>query len=122
MDALTALEKVYVEGWSVTALSDANTAGSATKAASSGKAHYITGFSALVSDAATAATPTAVSLKDGTTSIWEELLPASSAIGTVITRTFPAPIKCTNGNAASINSAAAGAGSKIRLNLNGYTL
>lgn len=122
MDALTALTHAFAEGWSVTALSAANTAGAATKAAASGKTHYITGFSVAVSDAATAAAATAISLKDGTTAIWEEILPVSSAIGAGFSREFPAPIKCTSGAAASINSAAAGASSKIRLNLNGYTI
>ena len=124
MNALTALENVYASGWSVTATSAANTAGAATKAAASGKTHYITGFSVNVSDAAAGATAAgfAVQLKNGSTVIWTETLAASAAVGSRIAVEFPAPIPCTSGAAASINCAALGASSKSNLNLNGYTI
>lgn len=124
MEALTALTHAYVDGWSATALSAANTAGALAKAAVSGKTHFVTGYSVVVTAAAAAATAAgfAASIKDGTTVIWEETLPASAAVGTSISRTFPAPIKITNGGECSVAVAALGANSIARMNLNGYTI
>lgn len=122
MQSGIAIEQFLSDGWSVTALSAANAAGAATKAASNSRTHYITGFSAVVSDAAVGSNAVDIQLKDDTTVIWAEIMPGSSSIGTSIYRTFPTPIKITTGAAASINSGAAGSGCKIRLNLNGYTI
>lgn len=120
----TALTNQVVNGWSVTAASAANTAGKAEKAATAGKTHYITGFSVNVSAAAAGATAAgfAVQLKNGTTVIWTETLAASAAVGSGVAITFPAPIPCASGAAASIHCAALGASSVANMNLNGFTI
>ena len=124
MQALQALEHAFGDGWATTGASAANTAGALSKAAVTGKCHYITGFSVVVTAAAAAATAAGflVQLKDGTTSKWEETLPASAAVGTVISRTFPSPIRITSGAAANLAVAALGASSISRMNLCGYTI
>ena len=44
MEAFTAIENSLINGWSVSGLSEANTAKTITKAAVSRKTHYLTGF------------------------------------------------------------------------------
>lgn len=124
MQALQALEHAFGDGWATTGASAANTAGALSKAAVTGKCHYITGFSVVVTAAAAAATAAGflVQLKDGTTSIWEDTLPASAAVGSSIDVTFPAPIRITSGAAANLAVAALGASSIARMNLCGYTI
>jgi hypothetical protein len=124
MIATQAVENMLAQGWSATGASEANKAGVVTKAAASGKTHYITGFSVAVSAAAAGATAGgfAVELKNGNTTIWKEIFAASAAVGSRIGVTFPAPIACTNGGAVSINCAALGTGSISVLNLNGFTI
>ena len=124
MQALQALEHAFGDGWAATGASTANTAGTLAKAAVSGKCHYITGFSVVVTAAAAAATAAGflIQLKDGATSKWEETLPASAAVGTRIAVTFPTPIMITSGAAASLAVAALGESSIARMNLAGYTI
>ena len=122
MDALTALTNAFSNGWAVTALSAANTAGAATKAGVARKTHYVTGYSVAVDVAANAAAIKQITLKDGTTDICTEVLAASAAVGTKISQNFPAPIKITTGAACSINCPALDATAKSRLNLFGYTI
>lgn len=124
MHALKAMENAFGDGWAVTGLSDANTAGALAKTAVSGKCHYLTGFSVCVAAAAAAATATGflIEIKNGTTVIWQETLPASGAVGTVINRTFPVPVRCASGAALTLAVAALGTGSKALMNLSGYSI
>ncbi len=124
MEYQTALVKSLAEGWAVTGKSAADTAGKAAKAAAAGRAHYLTGFTVAVSAAAAAATAAgfAITIKDGTTVIWETLFPASAAVGTERTITFTSPLKCSVNSELSVNVAALGANSIAIMNITGYTL
>jgi hypothetical protein len=122
MDALTAIQGKIVSTWKETDISAANTEKTTSHAAVTGKTHYISGYSIYVSDAATAAAVTAFSLKSGTTVLYNGILPVSQAIGTKFSEEFADAIPCAVSEAASIYTAAAGAGSKLRVNLHGYTL
>lgn len=124
MEALTAIENAITNGWSVSDVSEANKEKTVTKAAVSRKTHYLTGFSAVVTAAAAANTATGflVTILDGTTVKWAGTFPASAAVGTTISGTFPAPIPCTPGAAANMTCVALGTSSIARLNLNGFTI
>ncbi len=107
---------MYHKGVSTTATSAANGAGKAEVAAVAGASHLIWGFSVIVSDAA-GTTAGAVTLKDGTTVIYNDVIPAAAAVGTRIQRDFLCPLAGTPGNPVSLNSAALGAGCKTICNL-----
>lgn len=107
---------MYHKGVSTTATSGANAAGKAEVAAVANGSHLIYGFSVIVSDAA-GTTAGAVTLKDGATVIYSDIIPASAAVGSRIQRDFTCPIACTPGNAVSLNSAALGTGCKTICNL-----
>lgn len=108
--------RVLVSGrpatWAVTATAD-NAASTATKAAESGKSHYVTSISGSFSAAAIKL----LTLKDGTTVIGNHYV--HNAFGL----TFPNPIKLTSGNLAELSLAASGTAGVIgAVTLNGFTL
>lgn len=108
--------RVLVSGrpatWSVTATAD-NLAATATKAAETGKSHYVTS----ISGAFSAAAIKLMTLKDGTTIVGNHYVHNEFGL------TFPAPIKLTSGNLAGLSLAASGTVGVIgAVNLNGFTL
>lgn len=89
-----------------------NAAATATRAAETGKIHYITGVFASYSAAKTLL----LQIKDGSTVIAEQYVVNSEAI------TFPTPIRATKGNAVSAVLAASGTDGTIgKVNLTGFT-
>lgn len=98
--------------WTVTATAD-NGAATATKAAESGKAHYITGVSGGFSAAIAGKLMT---LKNGTTVVGNFHVHNQRDIS------FPFPIRLDTGAAAELSLAASGAGGSIgAVTLTGFT-
>lgn len=124
MYADKAIAVAYGDGWAVTGLSAANTAGALAKAAASGKCHYLTSFAVGIAEAAAANTAAGflIEIKDGTTVIWQERMIVSAPVGTQIARTFPIPIRITSGAALTLAVAATGASSKSLMSMSGYTI
>lgn len=98
-------------GWVEKASAD-NDAATATRTAETNKCHYITNVSASFS-----ATKSALlQIKDGSTVIAEHYVYDQATL------TFPAPIKCTSGNAVSAVLAASGSGGTLgKVVLSGFT-
>jgi hypothetical protein len=86
------------------------TAASASKAAATGKVHYITDASAS-SDKAGAI----LLIKDGTTTIWQVQMPANGSVNLH----FVNPLKGTSGNAVSVDVDGTAA---CKSNIAGFTL
>lgn len=98
--------------WTVTATAD-NSAATATKAAESGKAHYICSISGSFS----AAVIKLMTLKDGTTVIGNFHVHNQRDV------TFDRPVRITTGAAAELSLAASGAGGTIgAVTITGFTL
>lgn len=102
----------YVNGWVATGSAD-NALATASKAAETGKSHYITAVFAGYSAAKTGL----LQIKDGTTVIAEFYIENAEVIP------LPTPIKATAGNAVSVELAASGAAGNIgKANIVGYTV
>lgn len=86
------------------------TAASASKAAATGKTHYITDASAS-SDKAGAI----LLIKDGTTTIWQVQMPANGSVNLH----FVQPLKGTSGAAVSVD---VDGSSACKANISGFTL
>jgi hypothetical protein len=103
--------EIISEGWVSTASAD-NALATATKAAETGKSHYITTIFASYSGAKTGL----LQIKDGAAVIAEYYIVNADVIS------LPTPIKATAGNAVSVELAASGtAGTLGKVNLVGYT-
>lgn len=94
-----------------------NATATATKAASAGRNHYITGISFSADRAPTA--PVAVQLKDGSTVIDEWEVPASAFSPVMFN--FLRPILITTNTAATLTCGAGGTSVKVSLTLRGFT-
>lgn len=106
-----AQELSLIPSWTVTGSAD-NAVATATRAAVSGKKHYITGVTASFSGTATKL----LQVKDGTTVIWEDYVVNGYQMK------FPQPIEATSGNAVSAELAASGTAGIIgKVNLTGFT-
>lgn len=108
--------------WAVPGTSTANAAQTLAKAGVGGKSHYITAMVFSVSTAATGAAEVPIQLKDGSTVVYDDILPSTWGVGNHLALYFATPIKLTAGNAANLVVNAMGAGSISKANLIGYTL
>ena len=102
--------------WHVVA-TGTNAVATATRAASSEQAHFITGVEYSTSGIPAAAT--SVTIKDGTTVIAQFEVPATQRDPVILP--FARPLRCTRGNAASAAIGALGAGIVGTVNLHGFT-
>lgn len=96
----------------------ANTANTITLAAVPNQAYHVTAFNVVINGAASASAIT-VTITDGATVVWTEIIPASAAIGTGVSRLFGFPLVGTPGNALALSATAGGAGC-IAINNLGY--
>lgn len=111
-NALPMTNQHDVASWSVTASGD-NLLATATKAAESGKSHYITGVMAGYSAAAIKS----LAIKDGAGTIATLYVHNSKDVS------FAKPIKITAGNTASAELAASGTAAVLgSVTLTGYTI
>lgn len=97
--------------------SQTNATATATKAAVTGRCHYITGLT--ISANAAPAAAIEATLYDGTTAIDLFEIPASAFAPIVVN--YKPPIKVTSGAATSIALGAGGAGVKTSVTLRGFT-
>lgn len=100
-------------GWSKTA--SGTTTATATKAAEAGRQHVI--FGAHIGANFGTGTDMTITIKDGSTTIWETVTDGGANL--YIDPVFPRGIPITRGNACSVTVTKAGA--TIRVNLNGVT-
>jgi hypothetical protein len=91
-----------------------------TKAAVTGKSHYITSLEVSISGAA-AANDITISLKDGSTVVWKEIIGSGAPRGERAGIVFTSPIKMTAATATTLVVDAGGAGVLTSANLAGYT-
>lgn len=106
--------------WAVTLDSTSNNPLALSKPLVAGKAHYITAIEVSISGAA-AANDITIQLKDGTTTIWKEIIGSGAARGERAGLVFAFPIGLTIGNAANLAVDAGGAGVITTANMAGYT-
>lgn len=102
--------------WSVV-VSQTNAPATATRAAATGKQHFITGFSFSMSAAPAAAV--VVEVRDGATVIDQFQIPAAAQAPLVVS--YSRELQCTTGNAATITVGALGAGIVATVVLKGKT-
>lgn len=103
--------------WSVVATTAANAVVTATKAAVTGKTHYVTGYR-LSASGAPAATVSAT-LKDGATVVEQVEIPAAVIAPIVVT--FRHPLKCTKGALTEVSCPAIGGVTRCTVTLHGFT-
>jgi hypothetical protein len=109
-------------GWSITQDSTANTIQTLTKAAVTGKTHYIMGVFVFTGAATVGAADVTALLKDGTTVVWKGIIGAGDAQGACIGFTVSVPIAMTAGNAVNLVVSAGGASVVTTANIIGYTI
>lgn len=107
--------------WAATLDSGNNAAATVTKAAVSGKTHYITAIEVCISGAA-AANDITVELKDGSTTVWKEIIGSGAPRGDRAGIVLNHPIALTTGNAANLAVSAGGVGVITSANMAGYTV
>ncbi|MEC0265137.1 hypothetical protein [Paenibacillus anseongense] len=91
-----------------------------TRVLVAGKSHYITSIEVSISGAA-AANDITVELKDGSTTVWKEIIGSGAPRGERAGIVFNSPIKLTAGNAANLVVSAGGTGVITSANMAGYT-
>ena len=104
--------------WVEVATQNTNATATATKAAISGKTHFITGYSVSCSAAPGAAV--SVTITDGATTVERVELPAAAFAPIAVN--FSSPIKCTENSAAAITCPAVGGVTRSTVTLRGFTL
>lgn len=102
--------------WSVVD-SQTNATATATKAAASGRQHFVTGVS--ISFSAQPVAAVVAEVRDGATVLERYQIPAAN-IAPIITNFVP-PIAITSGNAATVTVTAAGAGVVATVGIRGKT-
>jgi hypothetical protein len=103
--------------------SAANTANTETVAAVAGKRHYLLGYRVCVSGDVVGADGVAVSVKDGSTEVGRDMIPASSVIGSSVNSEPGHPVFIGSLNTAlNIVVGAGGSGVITHLSYYGYTL
>ena len=110
-----------MQHWTVTGTSGANTAKTITRAAKTGRTHYITGFCVTVR-AADVTGDVSVAVKDGTTVVYQTYFGDASIRGEERKAEFFHPIRCTMSTAANLVVGAAGASAITELTLKGFTV
>ena len=110
-----------VASWTVTGSSTANAAQTLTRDAEAGRRHYITAFE-VVLRAAAAGNDTRIEVRDGTTVLWDTYFGLAAARGQRVGVVFVHPIELSEGLAANLVIAAAGAGAITTANMAGYTI
>jgi hypothetical protein len=83
--------------------------------------YYVTGFHVATSGAAAGANDITVSVKNGSTTIWKDLIGAAAAQGTRVGINFDVPLKITKGANLVLDASAGGAGCITSANLAYYT-
>lgn len=94
----------------------ANAVNTITLAVVPNQAYHVTAFNVVINGAASASAIT-VTITDGATVVWTEIIPASAAIGTGVSRLFGFPLVGTPGNALALSATAGGAGCVTIANL-----
>ena len=107
--------------WSVTSDSTANAAVTLSRAAETGKRHYITAFEAVLRGAAAGA-DTRVELRNGATVMWDTYIGNAAPRGERVGAVFTHPIELTANTAANLVVAAAGASALTTVSMSGFTL
>lgn len=110
-----------VATWSVSEDSAAATAKTITKAAETGKTHYITSFEAVVSAAAITG-DCSIELRSASTRRWLTYLGNAAARGTRVGNNFNPPMELAAGEAANLVAASGGTGAVVSLSMAGFTL
>ncbi len=94
----------------------ANAVNTITLAAVPNQAYHVTAFNVTLSGAASGAAIT-VTISDGSTVIWEEIIPSGTAIGVGVGKVFTSPLAGTVGNALTLAASAGGTGCVTIANL-----
>ena len=108
-------------GWTVTGTTGLNAAGTVSKAGTTGNYHYVHSIEAIIKGAA-AGSDFLVTLKDGTTVMWQEAFGSAAPKGERVGIVFGVPIRFTVSNAVNLETEAGGTGAAIVLNVAGFTL
>jgi hypothetical protein len=106
--------------WAITQDSEANTEQTLTKAAISGRKHFVTALEVVISGG-NAGADISVILQDGTTALWKTFIGSGATRGERVGLVFSQPLECGMGNAANLVVAAGGASVVTSANLAGYT-
>ena len=100
----------------VSNVGSANAVNTITLAAVPNQAYHVTAFNVVISGAASAS-PITITITDGATVVWTEIIPTSAAIGAGVGKVFTSPLAGTVGNALALAASAGGTGCVTIANL-----